>query len=210
MILMAEYVSEKIVIRKKNNGCIIAVAMLLLSFFGFMLYAMIDFRNKTHKEWDTFDDERIAAIENYLYMTMPEGAEPVKFKRDVGPGDSCTRLMIGGISEPEEFIEKAFPEIEVKELSADENLADVLDTLNESTPENEKSEELLKVPTDNKSFGSIKNELEESASKLGYSIDFTEVYDRFYPDRIQGLYHYYIGFGKADDGYYAKILYCTL
>ncbi|WP_024857400.1 hypothetical protein [Ruminococcus albus] len=189
---------------------LIRIALLLLIFFGALIYPCYHFMKQTHKEWDTFDDKRIAEVEKRLDMTIPSCAEPLKFNWSTGAGDVQARLIVGGISDPEDFIEKAFPEIEVKELSADENLDNVLDALNESTPENEKSGELLKVPTDNKSFGSIKNELEESASKLGYSIDFTEVYDRFYPDRIQGLYHYYIGFGKADDGYYAKILYCTL
>lgn len=200
MILMAEYVSEKNVIRKKNNGCIIASVMMLLLFFGFMLYAMIDFRNKTHKEWDTFDDERIAAIENYLYMTMPEGAEPVKFKRDVGPGDSCTRLIVGGISDPQEFMEKAFPGVEIKELAPDEELNKAL---NESISENKEVDILKKVPTDNKSFGSIKYELDETASMLGYSIEITEIYSRIRDEHTMD--RYYIGFGKADDGYYADI-----
>ncbi|MBE6867185.1 MAG: hypothetical protein E7494_00280 [Ruminococcus albus] len=196
--------------KKLITNLIRIALLLLLLFFGFIIYAVIDFRNKTYQKWDTFDDKRIAEVEKRLDMTIPSGAEPLKFNWSTGAGDVQARLIVGGISDPEDFIEKAFPGIEVKELSADENRADVLDALNESTPENEKSGELLKVPTDNKSFGDIKSELEESASKLGYSIDLTEVYDRFYPDRIQGLYYYYIGFGKADDGYYAKILYCTL
>ena len=94
---------------KKSNGCIIAVVVILLAILGLMIYIAIDYKTTYHKEWDTFDDERIAAIEKYLYMTMPEGAEPVKFKRDDGPGDSCTRLIVGGISDPQEFMEKAFP-----------------------------------------------------------------------------------------------------
>ncbi|MBO4865552.1 MAG: hypothetical protein J5582_03125 [Ruminococcus sp.] len=201
---------EKSPKKKKLITNLIRIALLLLIFFGALIYPCYHFMKQTYKDWDTFDDKRIAEVEKRLDMTIPAGAEPLKFNWSTGAGDVQARLIVGGISDPEEFMEKAFPKIEVKELSADENLADVLDTLNESTPENEKSGELLKVPTDNKSFGSIKSELEESASKLGYSIDLTEVYDRFYPDRIRGQYYYYIGFGKADDGYYAKILYYTL
>lgn len=197
---MTENNNEQRAAVKKKHGCLTAVIIAILLALGFMLYAMIDFRNKTHKEWDTFDDERIAAIENYLYMTMPEGAEPVKFKRDVGPGDSCTRLIVGGISDPQEFMEKAFPGVEIKELAPDEELNKAL---NESISENKEVDMLKKVPTDNKSFGSIKNELDETASMLGYSIEITEIYSRIRDEHTMD--RYYIGFGKADDGYYADI-----
>ena len=185
---------------KKNKGCIIAVVVILLAILGLMIYIAIDYKTTYHKEWDTFDDERIAAIEKYLYITMPEGAEPVKFKRDVGPGDSCTRLIVGGISDPQQFMEKAFPGVEIKELAPDDELNKAL---NDSISENKKVDILKKVPTDNKSFGSIKYELDETASMLGYSIEITEIYSRIRDEHTMD--RYYIGFGKADDGYYADI-----
>lgn len=177
MILMAEYVSEKIVIRKKNNGCIIALVMLLL-FFGFMLYAMIDFRNMIHKDWKRFDDERIAKVEKYLDMTIPDEVTPVRFKWYSAPGDgTCfNKLIVEGISDPNDFIDKAFSGADIKEI----------------TPDNER-------------FSGICNTLYEVSEDLDLSIEFSDVYERVSTKKDERIDKYYIGFSKTDSGYCAVI-----
>ena len=196
---MTEDVSEKIVIRKKNNGCIIAVAMLLLLFFGFIIYAVIDFRNKTYQKWDTFDDKRIADIEKYLDMTIPDDADPVWFRR-ASFLDSYSRLIVEGIDDPQEFLDKAFPDIGITEYTPDEE---------DSSNDNEKKNELQKVSPDNARFSGIKSELNSAIEEKGYTIEFTEIYDRVFADRIKGMYDYYIGFGETDSGYCAVIRFLT-
>ena len=196
---MAEDVSEKIVIRKKNNGCIIAVAMLLLLFFGFIIYVVIDFRNKTYQKWDTFDDKRIADIEKYLDMTIPDDADPVWFRR-ASFQDSYSRLIVEGIDDPQEFLDKAFPDIGITEYTPDEE---------ESSNDNDKNNELQKISPDTARFSGIKSELNSAIEEKGYTIEFTEIYDRVFADRIKGMYDYYIGFGETDSGYCAVIRFLT-
>lgn len=162
---------------KKQKGCLIAVIIAFLLFLGFVIYAMLDFRNMVNKTWKRFDDERIAQVEEYLDMTMPDDVTPVKFNRQSAPGDgsSLCRLIVEGISAPEDFLSKAFPGGNIKEYSADDE-----------------------------KFSHIKKALDNESEYMKYSVDFTETYERVYADDSN---EYYIGFGKKDNGYCAVIRY---
>lgn len=191
---------EKSPKKKKLITNLIRIALLLLLlFFGFMLYAMIDFRNKTYQKWDTFDDKRIADIEKYLDMTIPDDADPVWFRR-ASFQDSYSRLIVEGIDDPQEFLYKAFPDIGITEYTPDEK---------DSSNDNEKKNELQKIRPDNARFSGIKSELNSAIEEKGYTIEFTEIYDRVFADRIKGMYDYYIGFGETDSGYCAVIRFLT-
>lgn len=200
MILMEEYVSEKNVIRKKNNGCIIALVMLLL-FFGFMLYAMIDFRIKNNITWNTFNDKRITKVEKYLRMTMPDDADPVWFRRQSFQ-ESYSRIIVEGIDDPQVFLNKAFPNVVITEYTTDEE--DFWGN-KVSSNDNEKKNELQKVSPDNARFSGIKSELNSAIDEKGYSVEFTDIYIRISNDEFDEWDEYYIGFGETSSGHCAVI-----
>ena len=200
MILMTEDVSEKNVIRKKNNGCIIALVM-LLSFFGFMLYAMIDFRIKNNITWDTFNDKRIAKVEKYLRMTMPDDVDPVWFRRQSFQ-ESYSRLIVEGIDDPQAFLDKAFPNSEITEYTTDEE--DFWGN-KVSSNDNEKINELQKVSHDSEEFSYIKSSLNSAIEENGYSVEFTDIYIRISNDEFDEWDDYYIGFGETSSVHCAVI-----
>ena len=175
---MIENVNTKKAAIKKSNGCLTAVIIAILLALGFMLYAMIDFRNMVNKTWKSFDDERITQVEKYFDMTMPDDVTPVKFNRQSAPGDgsSLCRLIVEGISEPEDFLSEAFPDVKIKECT-----------------------------TDDEQFSHIKNTLDDDSGYMEYSVEFTEIFERVYADNPND--EYYIGFGKTDNGYCAVIRY---
>lgn len=199
MILMTEDVSEKNVIRKKNNGCIIALVMLL--FFGFMLYAMIDFRIKNNITWDTFNDKRISKVEKYLRMTMPDDVDPVWFRRQSFQ-ESYSRMIVDGIDDPQAFLDKAFPDSEITEYTTDEE--DFWGN-KVSSNDNEKINELQKVSPDNARFSGIKSKLNSAIEEKGYSVEFTDIYIRISNDEFDEWDEYYIGFGETSSGHCAVI-----
>jgi hypothetical protein len=183
---------------KKKNGCLIRTiigVVLILGFFGFMIYSMIDFRNKTHIEWDSFDDERITQVEEYLDMTMPDNVKLVWFRRESFQ-DSYSRLIVEGINEPQAFLGKAFPGVKITEYTTDEE---------DSSNDNAKKNELQKVSPDSNKFRGIKDQLDSAIEEKGYSIEFTDIYIRIPPDDFSIGVDYYIGFGKTGSGYSAVI-----
>ena len=192
---MIENVNTKKAAIKKSNGCLTAVIIAILLALGFMLYAMIDFRNMVNKTWKSFDDERITQVEKYFDMTMPDDVTPVKFNRQSAPGDgsSLCRLIVEGIDDPQEFLDKAFPDIGITEYTPDEE---------DSSNDNEKKNELQKFSPDSEDFSTIKDRLNSNSAlkRSGYTLEFTEIYffidDEFSSD---------IGFGKTDSGYCAVI-----
>ncbi|MCR5539343.1 MAG: hypothetical protein K6F71_00700 [Ruminococcus sp.] len=205
---MVENVNTKKAAIKKSNGCltaVIIVVVLILGFIGFIIYTMIDFRNKHHINWDTFNDKRIATVEKYLDMTMPDDVTPVWF-RHASFLDSDTKLIVKGIADPQDFLGKAFPDSEITEYTTDEE--DI--TKNEvSSPGNEKKNELQRISPDSELFSSFKDDLNFAIKGKGYSIEFTEIYDRLIADGKDSMYQYYIGFGKTDSGYCAVIRFLT-
>jgi hypothetical protein len=163
---------------KKKHGCLTAVIIAILLALGFMLYAMIDFRNMVKKDWKHFNNDRITKVEKYLDMTIPDGVTPLRFKWESAPGDgsSLCRLIVEGISEPEDFLSEAFPDVKIKECT-----------------------------TDDEQFSHIKNTLDDDSGYMEYSVEFTEIFERVYADNPND--EYYIGFGKTDNGYCAVIRY---
>lgn len=171
---------------------LIRIALLLLIFFGALIYPCYHFMKQTHKEWDTFDDKRIAEVEKSLHMTMPDDADPVWFRHDSFL-DHRSLLIVDGIDDPQEFLEKAFPDTEITEYTTDEE---------DSSNDNEKKNELQKFSPDSEDFSTIKDRLNSNSAlkRSGYTLEFTEIYffidDEFSSD---------IGFGKTDSGYCAVI-----
>jgi hypothetical protein len=201
---MIENANTKKAAIKKSNGCltaVIIVVVLILGFFGFMIYSMIDFRNKTHIEWNSFDDERIAKVEKYLHMTMPDNVKPVWFRRDSFQ-DSYTRLIVENISDPQAFLDKAFPDFEITEYTTDDYISQKFKV---SSLTDEKINELQKVSPDSNKFSEINDQLDSAIEEKGYSIEFTDIYIRIPPDDFSIGVDYYIGFGKTGSGYSAVI-----
>lgn len=197
---MIEDVNSQKAAIKKSNGCltaVIIVVVLILGFIGFIIYTMIDFRNKTHIEWDSFDDERITQVEEYLDMTMPDNVKLVWFRRESFQ-DSYSRLIVENISDPQTFLDKAFSNVVITEYTTDEE-----DKVSSNV--NAKKNELQKVSPDSNKFSGIKDQLDSAIEGKGYSIEFTDIYIRIPPDNFSIGVDYYIGFGKTNSGYSAVI-----
>ncbi len=204
---MIEDFDEKRFSKKLNTGCfttLIIFGGLILIGLGYLIYTAIHYARITNIKWDSFDKKRIARIEIFLDMTMPDDVTPVWFRRESGAGDSYSRLIVENISDPQDFLGKAFPDSEITEYTTDEE--DI--TKNEvSSPGNEKKNELQRISPDSELFSSFKDDLNFAIKEKGYSIEFTEIYDRVFADRIKGMYD--IGFGKTDSGYCAVIRFLT-
>lgn len=198
---MIEDFDEKRFSKKLNTGCfttLIIFGGLILIGLGYLIYTAIHYARITNIKWDSFDKERIARIEIFLDMTMPDDVKPVWFRRQSGAGDSYSRLIVENISDPQVFLDKAFSNVVITEYTTDEE-----DKV--SSNDNAKKNELQKVSPDSNKFSGIKDQLDSAIEGKGYSIEFTDIYIRIPPDDFSVGVDYYIGFGKTNSGYSAVI-----
>ena len=196
---MIEDFDEKRFSKKLNTGCfttLIIFGGLILIGLGYLIYTAIHYARITNIKWDSFDKERIARIEIFLDMTMPDDVTPVWFRRESGAGDSYSRLIVENISDPQEFLDKAFSNVVITEYTTDEE-----DKV--SSNDNAKKNELQKVSPYTNKFSGIKDQLDSAIEGKGYSIEFTDIYIRTPHDDLSVVY--YIGFGKTNSGYSAVI-----
>ena len=200
---MIEDFDEKRFSKKLNTGCfttLIIFGGLILIGLGYLIYTAIHYARITNIKWDSFDKERIARIEIFLDMTMPDDVKPVWFRRESGAGDSYSRLIVENISDPQAFLDKAYPDSEITEFTTDEE--DFWED-KVSSNDNAKKKELQKVNHDSKNFSGIKDNLNSAIKGKGYSIEFTDIYIRNPNDDLS--VDYYIGFGRTNSGYSAVI-----